>query len=236
MGSIPYLTILSGGASPHLATGKPGYDWIAREALIRKVPCVCFDYQGCGHFPIFGRGFDVVGASQRVLAEFHAGVSDGNISPGGVLFCRSLGCWVGAYLASTEPLFAVYFARIAFWGPPSFHAAWKMVAKTKNSLSEFNKKSEPRGLLLAERFWDTLVPLEESASRCPIPHISIGFGTQDLLCSPAFVQYLAAICAGRTLPDGRVDIVPIEGAEHEIRLEDAEGPIGKAYLDFIFSA
>jgi len=223
-----YLTVLSGGGSPHGDQYRPVYDLIQAEANRLRIPSTVIDYVGIGHYPDFGPGLTMPLAVEKALNDIGKLKFEG----GGTLLCRSFGCNLGMWLFAHHSDDMKRFHRLVLWGPAAFHTYWRLVASDSDALKQFNDSAKSKGLLFGSQFWKSFCPMEELVRLLKDVRVSIGFGTKDAYCDAAFADYLYMLIKVYSDCDiGRPTM--IAEARHEVRPDDND-KIKSQYFRFIF--
>lgn len=123
------------------------------------------------------------------------------------ILSRSFGTYV-ALKATLGPL--KHLRRVVLWGSPPFWHVWQLFVR---DLDETKLVAEAKGLLVDERFFPSLEPVESLLQHTP-RKVVVATGADDKYSTPAFHSYLMQLAGGF-----HCDLnfrPPVKGAPHEV--------------------
>jgi pimeloyl-ACP methyl ester carboxylesterase len=224
----PLFLLLPGGSSPFHADHEAVYKLISDEAENRQWDVKMLSYHGDGQYPDPGRGLDLIANAVSVRDSLATGIPEGSM-----LFCRCYGCYVGAYLLAYYPEVLAHVEKVVFWAPATYWYMWKCAYTDRNSLGEFNQYARKRGYLMADNYFQTLLPMECLVTKFgdSPKRLMLACGTEDPSCRPEDIDYLGGVVHQWT--PWKAKTVIVSGARHAVHPQDPRDVI-EGYMRAIF--
>jgi alpha-beta hydrolase superfamily lysophospholipase len=204
------LLIFPGGGSPESLLYRKVYELLKIEARANgyeTISLLCWpghSYKGgCFDSELTMEGALRV-ATKRILEQEKLGREYH-------LLGRSFGTIIA--VASIQDIETPNLKKLILWGPPPFWLLWKLFVK---DLEKYREVALDKGLNISKNFFSSVIPFETLVENIEVDTI-VATGTGDPYSTPAFLNYLKAICSNNQ----QIQFKLVENCKHEVTEDDS---------------